>query len=79
MYLHIGGNRIVFHRDIIGIFNLNLRKKPTNKQYLESTPATRFIGASEYEQYKSFIVTDDTVHLSSIAPPTLARRKYPGK
>ncbi len=76
MYLHIGSNRIVFHRDIIGIFNLNLRKNPTNKQFLESTKSTRFLEASEFEKNNSFIVTDETIHLSPIAPPTLARRKF---
>jgi hypothetical protein len=79
MYLHIGSTRIVFHQDIIGIFNLNLRKYPTNKQFLESASSTRFLEASEFERYNSFIVTDDTIHLSPIAPTTLARRKYPGK
>lgn len=75
MYLHIGSNRIVFHRDIIGIFNLNLRKNPTNKQFLETALANRFLGSTDYEQFKSFIVTDNSVHLSPIAPATLARRK----
>ncbi len=75
MYLHIGSNRIVFHRDIIGIFDLNLRKNPINKQFLETALANRFLGSADYEQYKSFIVTDSSVHLSPIAPMTLARRK----
>ncbi len=75
MFLHIGGSRIVFHKDIIGIFNLKLRDNPTNKQFLESVPATRFLDSSEYARYNSFLITDETVHLSPIAPPTLARRK----
>lgn len=79
MYLHIGGTRIVFHQDIIGIFNLNLRKNPTNKQFLEAGLSTRFLEASEFERNNSFIVTDDTIHLSPIAPTTLARRKYARK
>lgn len=79
MYLHIGSTRIVFHQDIIGIFNLNLRKNATNKQFLETALSTRFLEASEFERYNSFIVTDDTVHLSPIAPLTLSRRKYPRK
>lgn len=79
MYLHIGSNRIVFHQDIIGIFNLNLRKTPTNKQFLETALATRFLEASEFERFNSFIVTNDSIHLSPIAPLTLARRKYPRK
>lgn len=75
MFLHIGGSRIVFHRDIIGIFNLNLRENPINRQFLESFRETRFLEASEYEKYKSFIVTDQNVKFSPISPMTLARRK----
>jgi regulator of extracellular matrix RemA (YlzA/DUF370 family) len=75
MFLHVGGGKIIFHRDIIGIFNLNLREKPVNKQFLESALSSRFMKASDFERYKSFIVTDDTVHLSPIAPVTLSRRK----
>jgi hypothetical protein len=75
MFLHIGGSKIVYYRDILGIFNLNLRKYPTNKQFLEASPETRFFKASDFESYKSFIVTADTIYLSPIAPVTLARRK----
>ena len=75
MFLHIGGSRIVFHRDIIGIFNLNLRENPINKQFLECFRETRFLEAVEYEKYKSFIVMDEKVKLSPISPMTLARRK----
>ena len=75
MFLHIGGSRIVFNRDIIGIFNLDLRDNPVNKQFLDAAQKIRFLGASEYGKYKSFIVTTGGVHLSPIAPATLARRK----
>ncbi|MEW5783627.1 MAG: extracellular matrix regulator RemB [Bacillota bacterium] len=75
MFLHIGGSRIIFHKDIIGIFNLNLRKNPVNKQFLETAPDTGFLEASEFEKNKTFIVTSDQVYLSPIAPITLARRK----
>lgn len=75
MFLHIGGSRIVFNRDVIGIFDLKLRENPVNKELLESAPSTRFLPASAYSEYKSFILTSDNIHLSPISPPTLARRK----
>ncbi len=75
MFLHIGGSRIVFNREIIGIFDLKLRENPVNKELLESVPSTRFLPASEYKNYKSFIITAENVLLSPISPSTLARRK----
>jgi hypothetical protein len=75
LFLHIGDSRIVFYRDLIGIFNLNLRKNPVNKQFLESAPDTRFTEAGVFTDNKSFIVTTDKVYLSPIAPATLARRQ----
>lgn len=75
MFLHIGGSRIVFTRDIIGIFNLKLRKSAVNKQFLESVPSTQFLNTADFDENKSFIVTDRDVLLSPIAPPTLARRR----
>lgn len=75
MFLHIGSSRIVFHRDIIGIFDLNLKENPINRQFLESFRETRFLEANEYKKYKSFVVTEEKVKLSPISPMTLARRK----
>ena len=75
MFLYIGDSRIVFFRDLIGIFDLNLRKNPVNKQFLESAPDTMFTEAGVFEENKSFIVTTDKVYLSPIAPATLARRR----
>jgi regulator of extracellular matrix RemA (YlzA/DUF370 family) len=75
MFLHVGGGKIVFHRDIIGIFKLNLRETAVNKQFLESALASRFMTESDFNRFKSFIVTDQDVFLSPIAPATLARRK----
>ncbi len=75
MFLHIGDSKIVFNSDIVGIFDLKLRQSPVNKQLLESVSSTRFLPASEYDNYKSFIITGETIHLSPISPTTLARRK----
>jgi regulator of extracellular matrix RemA (YlzA/DUF370 family) len=75
LFLHIGDSRIVFFHDLVGIFDLDLRKNPVNKQFLESAPDTRFTEAGIFKENKSFIVTTDKVYLSPIAPTTLARRR----
>jgi len=36
MFLHTGGSNIIYFWDIVGIFDLNLREEPINKQFLES-------------------------------------------
>jgi len=76
MYIHIGNARIVFKRELIGIFHMNLRDNPVNKQFLESANAENFYRNKELERYKiSFIVTDSELLLSPIVPTTLARRQ----
>lgn len=75
MFLHLGGSKIVLTKDIIGIFDLKLRQNATNKQFLETAPATRFLDATQFMENKSFIVTAKDVSISPIAPLTLSRRR----
>lgn len=75
VFLHIGGSKIVFLREIIGVFSLKLRENPTNKQFLESNKETRFLHGEEFSRHKSFVITEDKVQLSPISPTTLARRQ----
>lgn len=74
MFLHIGGSKIVFYKDIIGIFDLSLRQEKINKQFLEATPSTRFLNVRDFENSKSFIVTGEDAFLSPVSPLTLGRR-----
>jgi len=76
MYLHIGNTQIVFCKDIVGIFNIDLRQNSTNKQFINAALPNIFLGSGDFEKYKTFIVTSDNVYLSSIASITLARRGY---
>lgn len=75
MFIHIGKGRVVFKSELIGIFNMNLRDNPVNKQFLESGSDKKFYRSSDLERHKSFIVTDDALLFSSIVPTTLARRE----
>ena len=75
MFLHIGNSRIVFNRELIGIFNLKLMDNPVNKQFLESARIKDFYSEIKLKNYKSFIVTSNEVFLSPVVPSTLARRK----
>ncbi len=80
MFLHIGYSRIVYKKDLIGIFHMNLKDNPINKQFLESSSKGNFYLSSKLEECKSFIVTEDGLFFSSVVPATLARRnEAPGK
>lgn len=75
MFIHIGNAQIVFERELIGIFHMNLRDNPVNKQFLESANAENFYRNKDLKRYKSFIVTDGDLIFSPIVPTTLARRQ----
>lgn len=79
MFLHIGYSRIVFKKDLIGIFHMNLKDNPINKEFLESANDSNFYRNSNLEGYKSFILTGSDLFFSPVVPATLARRdKSPG-
>ncbi len=73
MFTHIGGSRIVFSKDIVGIFHLSPKEAEINKEFIESASPT-FLNGRELARNKSFIVTTDSVILSPISPLTLAER-----
>ncbi len=75
MFLHIGGTKIIPEREIIGIFNIQIRNKDCNNELLQYSPQES-VGDDDYA---SFIVTDSKVYLSPIAPTTLMKRwKFSG-
>lgn len=75
MFIHIGKGRVVFKSELIGIFNMNLRDNPVNKQFLESNSGKEFYRNSDMKRCKSFIITDNALLFSPIVPTTLARRE----
>ena len=73
MFLHIGNSRVVSLKEIVGIFNMDLKDNPTNLQFLESFPAVKST-KSEKESKNSFIITTEKIFYSPIFPLTLKRR-----
>ncbi|MBS4022091.1 MAG: DUF370 domain-containing protein [Dethiobacter sp.] len=71
MFLHIGGSNVVAAEKIIGIFDVRIKEKQCNKEFLQSV---RTAGNKSEEEFKAFIVTDQMVHFSPIAPGTLKKR-----
>ena len=72
MFLHIGGSRVVAAHDILGIFDIRIKDKQCNKEFLQS--AKRFTEDNNGDEIKAFIVTRDAVRFSPIAPGTLKKR-----
>ncbi|HHX87551.1 MAG TPA: DUF370 domain-containing protein [Firmicutes bacterium] len=81
MFTHIGGSRVVYSKEVVGIFHLPQRENEINKEFIESS-FSNFLSGRELKRNKSFIVTADKVILSPISPLTLAKRSkteiYPG-
>jgi len=73
MFLHIGDSRVVFLKELVGIFNMNLQENPVTLQFLESFPAEKGV-VKELNTSNSFIVTTDKIYYSLISPLTLQRR-----
>ncbi len=71
MFLHIGSSRVVSGEDIIGIFDIRIKDKQCNKEFLQTVKNKDDHGSDEI---KSFIVTSEFVSYSPIAPITLRKR-----
>ncbi|MBS3898236.1 MAG: DUF370 domain-containing protein [Dethiobacter sp.] len=71
MFLHIGSSRVVAGEDIIGIFDIRIKDKQCNKEFLQTVKSKADHGNDEV---KSFIVTSKYVSYSPIAPITLRKR-----
>jgi hypothetical protein len=71
MFLHIGGSRVVAGEEIIGIFDIRIRDKQCNKEFLQSSSIRNDHGD---EEVKAFIVSSAGVSFSPIAPVTLKKR-----
>jgi hypothetical protein len=72
MYLHIGGSRVLRAEELLGIFDIRIRDRQCNREFLQvSGVDDRGGGRTEY---KSFVVTTGKVYFSPIAPGTLKKR-----
>lgn len=73
MFLHIGNSRVVYLKDIIGIFNLEIKNNQVNNQFLESSLGTK-ITEKEKENNSAFVITKRNVFYSPISSLTLQKR-----
>ncbi len=74
MFLHVGDSRIVFLKDLIGIFDLKIKDKEENKRFLEENISDDELTGLTDSNNKSFVVTEKEVFLSPLSSTTLAKR-----
>lgn len=76
MFLHLGEEKSILYKDIIGIFDYDLVKKSeVTKEFLDLAVYEQVVEeVSSEKEIKSFIVTKDKVFLSPISSLTLKNR-----
>jgi hypothetical protein len=72
MYLHIGGSRVLRADELLGIFDVRIRDRQCNREFLQVSTVDS--GSNGSAEYKSFVVTTGKVYFSPIAPGTLKKR-----
>ena len=86
MYLHLGQEVVVRHRDIIGVFDMdNTTISPHTRGYLNQAEKEGRVEYVSYDLPRSFTVCappksrcTDKVYVSQIAPATLKKRSRNG-
>ncbi len=75
MYIHLGNNKILREKDIIGIFDMDkaTMSKVTQK-FLNSAQKNNSLITTVNEIPKSVILTKDKVYLSQLSPKSLYGR-----
>ena len=80
MYLHVGNNKTIRLRDIVGIFDADSATvSAVTKKYLSRAEAGRRVQFASMELPKSFVLCMDdqhneTVYISQISSSTLRKR-----
>ena len=81
MYLHLGGDKVVKTKDIIGIFDMDTSTVSKNtRDYLNTAEKNGEVVTVSFDLPKSFIVVSKkrskqkTVYISQISPTTLNKR-----
>lgn len=81
MYLHLGGERVVKTKDIIGIFDMDTSTVSKNtREYLKKAEKAGEVVTVSFDLPKSFIVVspkkskEKTVYISQISSQTLNKR-----
>lgn len=75
MYIHLGNNKILNEKQIIGIFDLDSATKSKNtRKTLNRCQKAKKVEPVSYDIPRSFILTKDKIYLSSLSSKALYGR-----
>lgn len=75
MYIHLGNNKLIREKDIIGIFDMdNATVSKVTQRFLNNAQKEGRLVSTVDEIPKSVILTKDKVYLSQLAPKSLYGR-----
>ncbi|MCL6592578.1 MAG: DUF370 domain-containing protein [Alicyclobacillus sp.] len=74
MFIHIGGDTMVWLNQVVGIFDLSEPPPSCYHELLDSAKAAGRLQVVEGGVCKSLVVTDDWIYCSPISSLTLKRR-----
>ncbi len=75
MYIHLGNNKNIREKDIIGIFDMdNATMSKTTQKFLNKAQKEGRLITTVDEIPKSLILTKDKVYMSQLAPKSLYGR-----
>ena len=75
MYLHVGSDYMVKNSEIIAVFNLHYPDTDIYDEFMKKNRQNyKIVDATGGEGCYSFVLTEDTIYLSSISSFTLKKR-----
>lgn len=74
MFLHLGADTVVAHKDIISINDYRSFRSVINREFIKKSRGKNNIVDVSDQKPKSFVVTSSHVYLSAISSPTLKKR-----
>ena len=75
MYLHLGGEKIIRSKELIGIFDLSVEKSSKLfKEFITYYKENNLITAISDEEPKSLVITENNLYYSPVSPATLRKR-----
>lgn len=75
MYIHLGGEKVIFSSELIAIFDVSIEKSSKiSKQFLSHALENKNVIRIGEEESKSIVVTRDKVYYSPISSATLKKK-----
>lgn len=75
MYIHLGGERVIFSSELIAIFDISIEKSSkVSKQFVTHALQGKNLVRIGEEEAKSIVVTKNMVYYSPISSATLKKK-----